>query len=192
MRHAALFLLPLLLADCASEKVVLLPGPDGKVGRIEVRGRTATTELSRAYAVAEVGSSAVTASQSDHETVQRRYGAVLEGLPSRPRHYELNFEFGTDRLTAQSRALVPDILKSLRDFPAPEVVVTGHTDSVGDAAYNDKLSLERAQRVRDMLVGAGIPRGVIEVVGRGEREPLVPIRPGIPEPRNRRVVIKLR
>lgn len=186
------FLLPLLLAGCASEKVVLLPDPEGKVGRIEVRARDNATELSRAYAEANVSRGAVSAVQTDRETVQRRYGAVLAGLPPRPRRFELNFEFGTDRLTAQSRALLPDILASLKDFPAPEVVVTGHTDSAGDAAYNDRLSLERAQRVRDLLVGAGIPREVIETVGRGEREPLVPTRPGASEPRNRRVVIKLR
>ncbi|GAB2181244.1 hypothetical protein DLREEDagrD3_14670 [Denitratisoma sp. agr-D3] len=189
-----LLLLPAvaLLAACASEKVVLLPDRDGKVGRIEVRTRGGATELSQAYAVAEVSSSGPRTSQSDGEAVQRRYGAVLEGLPSRPRRIELNFEFGSDRLTAQSRALVPDILKMLKDFPAPEVVVIGHTDSVGDTAYNDKLSLDRAQRIRELLVGAGIPRDVIQVVGRGEREPLVTGRPGVPEPRNRRVEIKLR
>jgi outer membrane protein OmpA-like peptidoglycan-associated protein len=46
--------------------------------------------------------------------------------------------------------------------------------------------------VRDLLIGAGIPKDVIQTVGRGEREPLVPARSGVPEPRNRRVVIKLR
>lgn len=189
-------LLPLLslalLAGCASERVVLLPDRDGKVGRIDVRTKGGTTELSQAYTVAEVSSGGAQTRLSDEKTIQQRYGAVLDGLPARPKRIELNFEFGSDRLTAQSRALVPGILKQLKDFPAPEVVVIGHTDSAGDAAYNDKLSLERAQRIREILVGAGIPRDVIQVVGRGEREPLVPLRPGVPEPRNRRVEIKLR
>jgi outer membrane protein OmpA-like peptidoglycan-associated protein len=117
---------------------------------------------------------------------------VLEGLPARPQRFTLHFEFGSDRLTAQSRALVPGIQSELKRFAAPEVVVSGHTDAVGDPTYNDKLSLDRANRVRDILVAAGIPREQIAVVGRGAREPVVAARPGAPEPRNRRVEIKLR
>ena len=87
---------------------------------------------------------------------------------------------------------MPGIQSDLKRFAAPEVVVSGHTDAVGDPAFNDKLSLERAHRVRDILVAAGIAREQIQVVGRGAREPLVAARPGVPEPRNRRVEIKLR
>lgn len=186
-------LLAVLLSGCASERIVLLPDKDGKVGRVDVITKGGTTELSQAYAVASVsGSGAPAARQADREEIQSRYGAVIDGLPRRPEKIELNFEFGSDRLTSQSRALVPGVLKLLKEFPAPEVVVIGYTDAVGDTSYNDKLSLERAQRIRDLLIGAGIPRDVIQVVGRGEREPLVPARSGVPEPRNRRVVIKLR
>ena len=190
---ALLVALTVFLGACANEKIVLLPDKDGKVGRVDVITKGGTTELSQAYAVASVGGSgAPAARQSDRDEIQARYGAVIDGLPPRPQRIELNFEFGSDRLTAQSRALVPGIIKLLKDYPAPEVVVIGYTDAVGDSAYNDKLSLERAQRVRDLLIGAGIPKDVIQTVGRGEREPLVPARSGVPEPRNRRVVIKLR
>lgn len=191
-------LLPLMcaafLAACAGpqERIVLLPDKDGKVGAIEVRGARGTAELTEAYAVARVKGEAVTAEKTDATAVAERYGKVLDGLPARPQRYTLNFEFGSDRLTAQSRALVPGIQADLRRFPAPEVVVAGHTDAMGDAAFNDKLSLDRANRVRDILVEAGIPRDQIQTVGRGFREPLHPAKAGTPEPRNRRVEIKLR
>ncbi|MDO8933672.1 MAG: OmpA family protein [Rhodocyclaceae bacterium] len=183
-----------LLAACAGpqERVILLPDPDGHVGVIEVRTASGATELTEAYSGARIKGTTTVAEKVGAEEVQRRYGKLLEGLPSPPKRYTLNFEFGSDRLTAQSRAMVPGIQNDLRQFPAPEVVVTGHTDAVGDAAFNDKLSLERANRARDILVTAGIPRDQIQTVGRGSREPLVPVRPGVPEPRNRRVEIKLR
>lgn len=187
----------LILAGCASpkpprERVILLPDKDGGVGAIEVQTKAGTAELKEAYTVARVGEQAPSVEKTDALTVMQRYGKVLDALPARPQRYTLNFEFGSDRLTAASRAMVPGIQSDLRRFPAPEVVVSGHTDAVGDPAYNDKLSYERAQRVREILVGAGIPRDAIQVVGRGGREPLVATKPGTPEPRNRRVEIKLR
>lgn len=184
-----------LLAGCAGprERVVLLPDSDGKVGAIAVRTAAGTTQLTEAYTVARVDGKTTAVERTDESAVMKRYGEVLDALPARPQRYTLNFEFGSDRLTAQSRALVPGIETDLRRFPAPEVVVAGHTDAVGDPAFNDKLSLDRANRARDILVAAGIPREQIQTVGRGSREPLVvPARPGTPEPRNRRVEIKLR
>ena len=183
-----------LLAGCAGprERIVLLPDQDGKVGAIEVRTAAGTAELKEAYAVARVEGDKVAAEKTDAAAVAQRYGSVLDGLPARPLRHTLHFEFGSDRLTAASRAQVPGIQADLRQFPAPEVVVIGHTDAVGDAAINDRLSLERANRVRDILVEAGIPRDQIQTAGRGFREPLFPAKAGTPEPRNRRVEIKLR
>jgi outer membrane protein OmpA-like peptidoglycan-associated protein len=53
------------------------------------------------------------------------------------------------------------------------VKVTGHTDRLGSHAYNDALSMARANTVRDYLVQAGVPAQKIQVQGRGESEPKV-------------------
>ena len=76
--------------------------------------------------------------------------------------------------------------------PAPEIVVTGHTDRVASLAYNDELSLKRAQAVRSALIAAGIDAAQIEVAGRGEREPAVATADEVDEERNRRVEITVR
>lgn len=192
---AGLALAALLLAGCAAgprERVVLLPDREGHVGVIEVSGKSGTTSLNEAYSGARISAAKVVVEKLDAAEVERLYGQVLQGLPASPQRFLLNFEFGSDRLTAQSAAMVPAIQNALRQFPAPEVVVIGHTDAVGASAYNDKLSLDRANRVRDILTAAGVAAEQIQTVGRGEREPLVAARPGVPEPRNRRVEIKLR
>jgi outer membrane protein OmpA-like peptidoglycan-associated protein len=72
------------------------------------------------------------------------------------------------------------------------VLVTGHTDTVGDAAGNDRLSAQRAERVKGYLVAIGIAAGRIRTAGRGERELLVPTADNVEEPRNRRVEISVR
>lgn len=192
---ASLLLAAVLLAGCAvgpRERIILLPDPDGHVGVVDVTGASGATTLTEAYSGTRFAGAKLVAEKIGEEEVRRRYGPLLEGLPASPRRYILNFEFGSDRLTEQSRAQVPGIRSELRRFPAPEVVVIGHTDAVGGVAINDKLSLDRANRVREIFVAEGIPREAIQTVGRGDREPLVPARPGVPEPRNRRVEIKLR
>lgn len=183
-----------LLIGCAAkqERVILLPGPDGRVGVIEVRSAAGTVALTEAWSSARLAGKDARVEPLGEQEVARRYGRLLDGLPARPQQHILHFDFGTDRLTAQSRALLPGIRGELKQFAAPEVVVTGHTDAVGDATFNDKLSLDRANRMRDILVAAGIPAEQIQTVGRGAREPLEATRPGVPMPRNRRVEIKLR
>ena len=84
------------------------------------------------------------------------------------------------------------MLGALRERPLPDVLVIGHTDTVGDAEANDRLSAQRAETVKGFLVGIGIPAVRIRTAGRGERELLVPTDDNIEEPRNRRVEINVR
>ena len=74
----------------------------------------------------------------------------------------------------------------------PEITVIGHTDRVGSVPDNDALALQRAMAVRVRLLRAGIGNDNIEVVGRGEREPLIVTADEVVEPRNRRVEIAIR
>ena len=68
----------------------------------------------------------------------------------------------------------------------------GHTDTVGDTVDNDRLSAQRAERMKGHLVEIGIPAERIRVAGRGERESLISTPDNVDEPRNRRVEIIVR
>jgi outer membrane protein OmpA-like peptidoglycan-associated protein len=89
-------------------------------------------------------------------------------------------------------AALDRISREVARRPAAEVIAIGHTDRVGNAQQNDALSLQRAERARELLVRMGIPPARITTVGRGEREPLVPTDDEVAEPRNRRVEITVR
>jgi outer membrane protein OmpA-like peptidoglycan-associated protein len=95
-------------------------------------------------------------------------------------------------LTAESEAELAAITLEIASRPASEVMVIGHTDTVGGLEANDKLSLRRAAVVRDILIAAGVPGEKIELAGRGERETLVKTGDEVAEPRNRRVEISVR
>jgi len=124
--------------------------------------------------------------------IRRDFAGTLDALPGRPASFLLYFLEGKDELTPASRGELDKVFAELRRRPAPDIVVIGHTDTVGNLAFNDRLSLARAERLRDMLVSLGIERGRIEAAGRGERELLVPTEDNVAEARNRRVEISVR
>ena len=69
------------------------------------------------------------------------------------------------------------------------VVIVGHTDTSGSAAYNVRLSERRARTVADALVGQGVNGGIIALEGRGETDLARPTADGVREPLNRRATI---
>ncbi len=185
----------LTLAACATtDRIVLLPDDiSGKVGKINVVGGDGSAVLlDSAYGEARAGGGKVRSGTPDSEAVRKEFAKELAGLPARPKSFLLYCLNDSNELTPESRALLPAILEEVAARPAPEVVVTGHTDRVGSVEHNDKLSLERAQAVRDQLIALGLDRARVLVAGRGEREPLVPTEDEVPEPRNRRVEITVR
>ena len=126
------------------------------------------------------------------DEVRKQYGELLSALPPAPQHFILYFRFESDELTAESRALVPAILVSVKNRPVPEVVVTGHTDTTGSATSNFELGLKRATMVRTLLIDAGLDQAAIEVTSHGEAALLVATPDDTYEPRNRRVEITIR
>jgi outer membrane protein OmpA-like peptidoglycan-associated protein len=179
--------------------VMLLPDPDNAaVGRASVSGNAkatpASVELARAREATIVGlnlppTKVRTLSEAE---VKNQFGSLLSTLPPPPLHFVLYFRFESDELTAESRALVPDILKAVKDRPVPEVGVTGHTDTTGTPGSNYELGMKRATMVRALLGEAGLDPASIEVTSHGEAVLLVRTPDETYEPRNRRVEITIR
>jgi outer membrane protein OmpA-like peptidoglycan-associated protein len=124
--------------------------------------------------------------------VDRFFGDALAALPRAPGHVTLYFRFESNQLTDESRALVPQILRAVKDRSDPEVAIVGHTDTMGTPAANVELGLKRATMVRALLVHAGLDPKVIEVTSHGEGNLLIRTPDDTPEPRNRRVEISVR
>lgn len=189
---SALVALAIVLSPGApGEEVVLLPGPDGKVGMVVVEREGGERHvLDEAYETSRSGSAGV--GKRDPESARSTFRAALAALPSRPASFLLYFESGTDTLTPISRGELDKMLAEMRRRSVPDVRVIAHTDTVGDGDSNDALSAQRAERVKSFLVGIGIAEERIRTAGRGERELLVPTADEVDEPRNRRVEISVR
>jgi outer membrane protein OmpA-like peptidoglycan-associated protein len=171
----------------------LLPGKDGKTGALVVESEGQKQTLDKPYAAARVKNvGSVDGVTSSEAAVKRDFGPALEAQPKRPVSFFLYFLADTDEFAPESKALVNQIFAEIARRPAPEIAIIGHTDRVGAQAYNDALSLRRAERCRDELLKLGIPKVRITIAGRGEREPEVPTADEVAEPRNRRVEISVR
>jgi outer membrane protein OmpA-like peptidoglycan-associated protein len=176
------------------EMVVLLPGPDGKVGALTIEHEGQQRTLDAAYATTRLQRQGQLedAGRTAPEQVKQTFEGALGAQPPRPVTFVLYFLGDSDEFTPESKLEIPKILAEIAGHPAPEIVVVGHTDRQGSLEYNDGLSVRRAERVRTQLVHIGIARERIAVAGRGERAPLVPTEDGVAEPRNRRVEITVR
>ena len=175
------------------ETVILLPGRDGKTGRLAVTHEQQERLLDAPYASSRLQQQGTLedGGRLTAEQVHQRFGDVLSALPPRPTTFVLYF-LENETFTPESTREIARIQEEIRRHPAPDIVVVGHTDRVGSLAYNDALSLRRAERVRAHLVEIGIRSEQIAVAGRGEREPLVPTDDEVAEPRNRRVAVTVR
>lgn len=182
-----------LVACTPLSRVTLLPEPDGRATAVQVQGVSGAQVLDQPYAMAAVQRTGVVdRAQTTADEVQQRHGALLALQPPGLQRFVLQFEPGTAMLTPESEAQLPGILVQARALPGGELVVVGHTDRTGSPQANDVLSLQRAQAVRNLLIAQGFQPELIEAVGRGEREPVVPTEAHVDEPRNRRAEIIVR
>jgi outer membrane protein OmpA-like peptidoglycan-associated protein len=174
---------------------VLLPDPDpGSQSRAVVSNAGQTVELTHAANSTRVAPNqppSAPAPMSDAE-VQKVFGSTVSHLPAAVQVFNLYFRFESDELTETSRAVLPTVLNAVRDRPAPEVTVIGHTDTTGDPKGNFELGLKRATTVRALLIAAGLDPSLVEVSSHGEADLLIPTPDDTVEPRNRRVEITIR
>jgi outer membrane protein OmpA-like peptidoglycan-associated protein len=108
------------------------------------------------------------------------------------RTYLVFFDWDRADLTDRARQIVAEAARASTQVQTTRIEVQGNADLSGTHAYNQRLSLRRAQTVAAELVRDGVPRNIIEIQAFGDTRPLVPTAPGVREPQNRRVAIILR
>jgi outer membrane protein OmpA-like peptidoglycan-associated protein len=174
------------------ETVIVLPGENGKIGGVVIHRGNQEQVLDTAYATSHISADGVLErKQLSPEEVQHDYGKTIAALPRKPAAFIVYFMSGSDELTQDSKAKLDQVLAEIRNRPSPDVLLIGHTDTVGSLESNDVLSRQRAEKVRDILVQAGI-KAEIEVTGRGKRDLLVPTGNNVEELHNRGVEIYVR
>ncbi len=102
------------------------------------------------------------------------------------------FDFDQAVIKRTGRRELDALAASLQDTGAGQIRIVGHTDSMGPAAYNQDLSMRRANAVKDYLVRKGIRSGSITTSGRGETRPVASNDTAAGRAMNRRVEVGIR
>lgn len=106
---------------------------------------------------------------------------------------DVHFQFDSAKLTPADKDVLDTIATRLKqESSSAQLTVTGHTDSVGSDAYNQKLSDRRAHSVVEYLISQGIPRSsFVSVTGAGESQPVADNKTADGRAMNRRTEIKI-
>src|SRR6516162_3736057 len=183
-----------LLAGCPRQALfVVLPNAEGGgTGAITVDDGKTMTTLDQPYAAAESRAGSSAPVEESREDIGAIFERAVAAQPILPHHFRLYFALGSDEMTPESKVAYRTVFDDIKQRPVYEIEVIGFTDTVGDAPYNQALSLTRAAAIRGALVRDGLDRRAISIAGRGKHDLFAPTAAQTPEPRNRRVEITVR
>ena len=100
----------------------------------------------------------------------------------------INFKFGTAEISgADPVPILEDVARIMREKPNMKLKITGHTDAIGSDDANTKLSIRRAEAVRDYLVKRGVAADRFATDGKGESQPVDTNDNDLGRARNRRI-----
>ena len=103
----------------------------------------------------------------------------------------LLFDFDSDVVRSEARTNLRNLAASLDKYPGSELLIVGHTDSVGTDSYNLRLSERRAESAASFLVAQGVSRARISARGLGETEPVASNASEAGRSQNRRVEVAI-
>ena len=101
------------------------------------------------------------------------------------------FDFDKSALKKEGKAKLDDLVGKVKGINLEVIIAVGHTDSVGTDAYNQKLSVRRAEAVKAYLVSKGIEKNRVYTEGKGEKQPVADNKTKEGRAKNRRVEIEV-
>jgi outer membrane protein OmpA-like peptidoglycan-associated protein len=186
----------LLIAGCVPKSTfVLLPDPNGHVGKIVVTNSQGTQQLNQARQSVVIKGKANTPGKvklMKEAKIHSLFGKALDIQPLPPLKFLLFFEPESYQPKTESASEIPKIMLAIKDRESMDISVNGHTDLKGEVDYNYELSFRRAKQVQKILEKEGVDPSLITTTSHGQNNPLVSTADNVPEPRNRRVEVIVR
>ncbi len=186
----------LAVSACGTKStVVLVPDPDGRTGKLTVTNQGGTQTLDQANQSVQIKNKKTapgTPEKLSHDEIAAVFSDALAAQPLPPAKFTLYFLPDSNLLTQESKKLLPQIIQTILKRKSSDIVISGHTDTVGKKAYNYRLSLDRAKTMFNILVDNGAVPDDIRVTSHGEGNLLIKTPDDVAEPKNRRVEVLIR
>lgn len=184
------------IAGCAPKSTfVLLPDPNGQVGKIIVTNSKGSQTLNQARQSVVIKSQTDSPGNvqiMDETEIHSLFGKALDIQPLPPAKFLLYFKSESVQPKPESESEIPKIMQAIKDRHSMDISVNGHTDTKGEDDYNYELSFQRAKRIKKMLEQKGVDPALITTTSHGKNNPLIPTANNVSEPRNRRVEVIVR
>jgi OOP family OmpA-OmpF porin len=101
------------------------------------------------------------------------------------------FDFDKSVLKPQAKTALDDLASKVAGINLEVIIAVGHTDGIGSDAYNDKLSVRRAESVKAYLVSKGIEPNRVYTEGKGKKQPVADNKTADGRAKNRRVEVEV-
>jgi OmpA-OmpF porin, OOP family len=176
-------LLALVTTGCGNKLSQPMPGPTPTSAAAQPGAAQSTLNVG-----GQAGGPLVPATNPPRPAIQRA-APPAAAAPAPAREFTVYFDFNKATLTSSGRDVIKQAAAAAQHGSIAHISVTGHTDTVGSASFNQRLSERRANAVRQTLIAGGVPANEITARGVGKTELAVPTADGVREPRNRRAVI---
>lgn len=174
--------------------IVLLEDPDGNVGKVIVDDNRGETVIAEAGKAVDMGYFLTDGREFKvkEEAVKEDFGNAIESRPPLPVKYILLFKSGSAKIAEESQEEADRMMADIGSRPAPDITISGHTDTVGRDKFNEKLSRERAEFIAEMIRSQGTEVRAVDVDYYGEKKLYIVTQDNKPEIRNRRVEVTVR
>ena len=189
---------PLVLQKVAEEEAARLARQKAEDAAREAARLKAEAEAKAAAQAKEAAQKAEKAAKEEEQRrllrvkkMQQEAQAAKENIAKLLKIENIEFEVAKGTLTPKGRQTVNKLAAILKKYPDIRVEIAGHTDSDGNADFNQRLSQARVDTVRNALIQQGIAATRLEAVGYGETKPLVPNNSLENKQKNRRVEINI-
>ena len=101
------------------------------------------------------------------------------------------FDFNKSNLKPEAQAKLADLVDKTKGVNLEVIIAVGHTDAVGSDAYNQKLSIARAESVKNFLTSKGVEKNRVYTEGKGEKSPVADNKTAEGRAKNRRVEVEV-
>jgi len=101
------------------------------------------------------------------------------------------FDFNKADLKQEAKTKLDDLVSKTKEINLEVIIAVGHTDSIGGDAYNDKLSVKRAESIKTYLTSKGVEANRVYTEGKGKKQPVADNKTAEGRAKNRRVEIEV-